>query len=69
MKFIRASMEQVISVSKRSNNSGKRRHYQAKNKHWRVYFLDEDGSFRSQRIHWYEVLKYKHKKVKRIYDK
>ena len=66
MNFILVSIEQVISVGKRHDNYGKRRHYQPKKKHWYVYFLDEDATFQSKRIHWYEVLNYKRRKVKVI---
>ncbi len=66
-------MEQVISVGKRSSNSSYRRPQEGRKwrkkdlkRHWRVYFLDEDGYLRTKRIHWYEVFWYRRKKVKRV---
>ena len=69
MNFIIVSVELVISVGKRYTNGHKRRLYTHPKKYWNVFFYDEYGNFQSKRIHWYEVLKYKRRKVKRIYDK
>ena len=52
----------VQGVSKKHDNNGKRRHYQDKGKHWRLYFYDSDGSFHTKRVSWIQALYWKTKK-------
>lgn len=52
----------VISVSKRWYHTRSEVRQHGKNgakKRWFVFFLDEEGRFRSKRIHWSQVWYYK----------
>ncbi len=55
----------VISVSKRWYHPRSEVRQHGKNgakKRWFVFYLDEEGTFRTKRIQWYEVLWYKSQK-------
>ena len=70
MKFIRDCMEIVLNVCKTRNNNGKRRdgrNVKAKKVLRKLYFLDENGVFHTKRVTWLQGIKYRMKKVKRVY--
>ena len=55
----------VISVSKRWYHPRSEVRQHGKNgakKRWYVFYFDEEGKFRSKRIHWSQVLWYKSQK-------
>lgn len=56
-------METILSVSKRHNQAKSRRKDQNSKcgLHWRVYFLDLDGRFRTKRISTFEAMQLKAK--------
>ena len=67
MKFIRGSMELVLSVGKKHTNGYKRRSHTNPKTYWNVYFYDESGNFHCKKVNFLQALYYKTKKVKRYY--
>lgn len=56
----------VLSVAKSySNRGGNHRHRQGTKKRWYLYYIDEEGNFRTRRINALEVLYYRGKIVHR----
>ena len=55
----------VLSVAKSYSNRGNHRHRQGTKKRWYLYFIDEEGNFRTRRINALEALYYRGKKVHR----
>ena len=61
----------VLGVSKKHNNNGKRRHFLPKNKHRRLYYLDDEGRFHTKTISFGQgiLIRLTNRKVKIKYDK
>jgi len=57
-------MKYVVSVSKAYKHRGKHVHRTAK-KHWHVYFYDEQGQFRTERVNLLKAFYYKTQKKHR----
>ncbi len=55
----------VLSVAKSYSNRGNHVHRRGTKKRWYLYFIDEEGNFRTRRINALEALYYKGKKVHR----
>jgi len=55
----------VLSVAKSYSNRGNHRHRQGTKKRWYLYYIDEDGTFKTRRINALEALYYRGKKVHR----
>jgi hypothetical protein len=55
----------VLSVAKSYSNRGNHRHRQGTKKRWYLYYIDEEGNFRTRRINALEALYYRGKKVHR----
>jgi hypothetical protein len=55
----------VLSVAKSYSNRGNHRHRPGTKKRWYLYYIDEDGTFKTRRINALEALYYKGKKVHR----
>ena len=49
----------VVSVAKSYSNRGNHVHRQGTKKRWYLYYIDEDGRFRTKRINALEALLYK----------
>jgi len=49
----------VISVSKSYIHRGNHRHKRDTKKHWYVYFIDDDGQFKSKRVSSIQAAYYK----------
>lgn len=59
-------MKYVVSVSKTYIHRGKHNHKSNTKKKWFVYYYDEEGNFRTNRINWLQALYYKTQKRKRL---
>ncbi|MCV0399038.1 MAG: hypothetical protein K5785_03460 [Nitrosarchaeum sp.] len=59
-------MKYVVSVSKTYTHRGNHRHKSTTKKRWHIYYYDEDGNFRTQRVSWLQALYYKAQKRKRL---
>jgi len=59
-------MKYVVSVSKTYIHRGNHRHKSDTKKHWFVYYYDEDGIFRTEKVNWLEAMYYKSQKRHRI---
>jgi hypothetical protein len=55
----------VLSVAKSYSNRGNHRHRVGTRKRWYLYYIDEEGNFRTRRINALEALYYKGKRVHR----
>jgi hypothetical protein len=55
----------VVSVAKSYSNRGNHVHRQDTKKRWYLYFIDEDGKFKTRRINALEALYYRGKKTHR----
>ena len=55
----------VVSVAKSYSNRGNHVHRQGTKKRWYLYYIDEDGKFRTRRINALEALYYRGKKTHR----
>lgn len=55
----------VVSVAKSYSNRGNHQHRQGTKKRGYLYFIDEDGNFRTRRINALEALYYRGKKAHR----
>lgn len=55
----------VVSVAKSYSNRGNHQHRQGTKKRWYLYYIDEDGKFRTKRINALEALLYKGLKTHR----
>jgi hypothetical protein len=55
----------IVSVAKSYSNRGNHVHRPGTKKRWYLYYIDEDGKFRTKRINALEALYYKGKKVHR----
>jgi hypothetical protein len=55
----------VVSVAKSYSNRGNHVHRQGTKKRWYLYYIDEDGKFKTRRINTLEALYYKGKKTHR----
>ncbi len=58
-------MKHIVSVSKAYKHRGKMQHRTAK-KHWHVYFYDEQGYFRTERVNLLQALYYRTQKRHRL---
>ena len=65
MKYHRGIMKYVISVSKTYIHRGNHLHKRAK-KHWHIYYYDEEGNFKTERVNFLQALYYMTQKRKRI---
>jgi len=59
-------MIHVISVAKSYSHRGNHKHRSTTKKYWYLYYVAEEGNFKSKRINSIEVLYYKTQKRKRI---
>jgi len=59
-------MKYVVSVSKTYTHRGKHQHKSTTKKRWHIYYYDEDGNFRTERVNWLQALYYKTQKRKRL---
>lgn len=59
-------MKWIVSVSKTYIHRGKHRHRKSTKKHWHIYYYDEEGNFKTQRVNWFEAVYYKTQKRKRL---
>ena len=66
MKYHRGIMKYVVSVSKTYIHRGNHRHKSDTKKRWHVYYYDEEGNFRTERVDWLQALYYKSQKRRRI---
>lgn len=55
----------VVSVAKSYSNRGNHQHRPGTKKRWYLYYIDEDGKFRTKRINALEALLYKGLKTHR----
>ena len=55
----------VVSVAKSYSNRGNHVHRPGTKKRWYLYFIDEDGKFKTKRINALEALYYRGKKTHR----
>lgn len=55
----------VLSVAKSYSNRGNHVHRRGTKKRWYLYYIDEDGTFKTRRINALEALYYKSKRVHR----
>ena len=55
----------VVSVAKSYSNRGNHVHRAGTKKRWYLYYIDEDGKFRTKRINALEALYYRGKKTHR----
>ncbi|NDB33629.1 MAG: hypothetical protein EB150_10370 [Nitrososphaeria archaeon] len=58
-------MIHVISVSKSYIHRGNHRHRHGTKKHWHMYYVDDDGKFKTKRISSLEAVYYKALKLHR----
>jgi hypothetical protein len=49
----------VVSVAKSYSNRGNHQHRRGTRKRWYLYYIDEDGKFKTKRINAFEALLYK----------
>lgn len=66
MKYHRGIMKYVISVSKTYKHRGDHSHKSKTKKFWFVYYYDEEGKLRSEKINWLQALYYKTQKRHRL---
>ncbi len=71
MNFIRGCVMYVRGVGNKHSNVGKRRRFWNDSTHKTLYFYDEDGSFHTKRLGFWQTIRYKYftRKVKVIHDK
>lgn len=55
----------ILYAAKSYSNRGNHVHRQGTKKRWYIYFIDEDGKFRTRRINALEALHYRGKKIHR----
>lgn len=59
-------MKYVVSVAKTYTHRGNHRHRPDTRKHWYVYYYDEEGNFRSERVNYLQAMYYKRQKRHRV---
>ncbi|AFS82629.1 hypothetical protein [Candidatus Nitrosopumilus sediminis] len=59
-------MKYVVSVSKTYIHRGNHRHKKSTKKRWHIYYYDEEGNFKTQRVSWLSAMYYKTQKRKRL---
>ncbi len=66
MKYHRGIMKYVVSVSKTYIHRGNHRHKSGTKKYWHIYYYDEEGNFRTERVNSLQAIYYKIQKRHRI---
>ena len=56
----------IVSVSKTYIHRGNHKHKDSTKKKWHIYYYDEDGNFKTQRVSWISAMYYKTQKRKRL---
>ena len=59
-------MKYIVSVSKTYIHRGNHRHKSDTKKHWHIYYYDEEGIFKTQRVNFLQALYYMTQKRKRL---
>lgn len=59
-------MKYIVSVSKTHIHRGNHQHRDNTKKHWHIYYYDEEGIFRTERVSFLQALYYKTQKRHRI---
>ena len=59
-------MKYVVSVSKTFIHRGNHKHKESTKKYWHIYYYDEEGNFRTERVNLLQALYYKIQKRKRL---
>lgn len=59
-------MKRVVSVSKTYIHRGIHRHKSGTKKHWFIYYYDDEGNFKTERVNALQAMYYKAHKWKRI---
>lgn len=59
-------MKYVVSVSKTFIHRGNHKHKESTKKYWHIYYYDEEGSFRTERVNLLQAVYYKTQKRKRL---
>ena len=59
-------MKYIVSVSKTYIHRGNHRHKSDTKKHWHIYYYDEEGNFKTERVNLLQALYYMTQKRKRI---
>jgi len=59
-------MKLIVSVSKTYIHRGNHKHKDSTKKKWHIYYYDDDGNFKTQRVGWISAMYYKTQKRKRL---
>ena len=59
-------MKRVVSVSKTYIHRGNHRHKSDTKKHWFIYYYDDEGNFKTERVNPLQAMYYKAHKLHRI---
>ncbi|MDE1770896.1 MAG: hypothetical protein KGI28_10165 [Thaumarchaeota archaeon] len=59
-------MKRVVSVSKTYIHRGNHRHKSDTKRHWFIYYYDDEGNFRTERVNQLQAMYYKARKWRRI---
>jgi len=59
-------MKRVVSVSKTYIHRGNHRHKSDTKKHWFIYYYDDEGNFKTERVNPLQAMYYKARKWRRI---
>jgi len=59
-------MKYIVSVSKTYIHRGYHRHKSDTKKYWHIYYYDEEGNFKTERVNFLQALYYMTQKRKRI---
>ena len=59
-------MKRVVSVSKTYIHRGNHRHKSDTKKHWFIYYYDDEGNFRTERVNSLQAMYYKAHKWHRL---
>lgn len=58
-------MKLIVSVSKTHIHRGVA-HRKSTRKHWFIYYYDEEGNFRTEKVNWFQAMYYKTQKRHRV---
>lgn len=58
-KYHRGIMKRIVSVSKTYIHRGNHRHKSGTKKHWFIYYYDDEGNFKTERVNVLQAMYYK----------
>ena len=59
-------MKAIVSVSKTYIHRGNHWHRSKTKKRWHIYYYDEDGNFKTEKVNWLQAMYYKTQKRHRL---